>query len=374
METFTPKEFASCKHVLRQLKRLDIPTRQSFQSINLTRDLRWSDDYGNSIDNALHLANFLLAWKELEVITLPMPDDARASRGARDYDFFSWFLHRPLLNAFAQGRWRELRLLHPQRYSDSNVFLYHNICFYVGPWVLPSEARKQVKELRERFWHDYYATTLDRRQNVNEGSFAESERTLNASCERIWASRGITCQLEEPGPNENGTVIALRWREPWMREERQKANSTSQLCQGNKLPWQYWSDLCAPSFLQPLPEWKVVLCKTHENCFARDTLEHHLICHHGATNFDAFDVIFSSKTSDMAETWEDSLHPECQIAPIPGLPVIQGFCCADPSCMYCTVSRRDLYDHINEMDHEDRLGEECFLQTLSSRPGEICYF
>lgn len=165
-----------------------------------------------------------------------------------------------------------------------------------------------------------------------------------------------------------------------MREERREANSTSPLCQGNQLPWQYWSDACVPSFLQPLPKWKVVLCKTHENCFARDTLRDHLICHHGATSYEAVRFTSSSKMADVAESWKDAVHPGGQIGPIepiPGLPIIRGYWCAVLFCMYCTLTRRDLRDHFDEEDHiEDKCDEEyeCFLQTLSSRPGEAHYF
>lgn len=182
METFTPEKFASCEHVLRQLKRLDIPTRQSIRSISLTRDSTCSEDHGNSIGNALRLAIFLLAWKELEVITLPMPDDKMASDFAgRDYNPWSWVLHRPLLNAFARGRYRELRLLHPHRYGDVDVFLYHNLCCYVEPWVLPLETRKDLKRARESYWEDCWTLKLDYGQEPDLQFCNETQRRVIVS-------------------------------------------------------------------------------------------------------------------------------------------------------------------------------------------------
>lgn len=369
MTTFIPKELATCKQVLRELKRLDIPTRQSIHSIKLTHDLMATDDYGNHDEPSLLLATFLLAWEELDSITLAVPMDY-------DYDFWSWELHRPLLTAFARGRWSEVRILYPERIRDPNFFLSHTFYSYVETSVLSVEQHQHLERLRYR-QSDDVSTDEDEPDNDQQTGEKPSRISLaafNAACEQTWAKRGITCQLEEPGPDETGTVIAMRWREPWMREQRQKANPTNILDQNNRLPWQYWTKLYIPPFLEPLPEWNVVLCKTHGNCYSKDTLVRHFICHHGATEDETHDLEFYSEIGDLADTWKDALHPNRQIQPIPGLPIIQGYSCVAPSCHYLTLTLRDLFDHGRDLEHLIDRVEEYSLQTLSSHPAEIRLF
>lgn len=349
--------------LLKELERLPVADRHSIQSITLPRDLMFYDDVENRVCVAVDLAAFLLAWKELHAITIAMPNDlSAAGKETDEYDFWSWALHRPLLAAFAQGRWSEVRLLHPQHYRDPLPFLFHNIEQYVEDWVLPTEPRHQLETRRARYW---------------ENPAGDSRADVNLECAQTWAARGITCQQDPPRPEETGTVLAIRWREPWMRDARHAAtqpNRTSQSTRDDRLPWQYTATWSRPSFLHPLPQWRVILCKEHENCFTRDTLEHHLICHHGATDRDAQEVALLSPAQDLAETWKDVLHPRSPIQPVPHLQVVKAYSCSDTSCHYRTLTMRDLITHSRETRHLNLQTEKAFFQTLSSDRAELQCF
>lgn len=377
MSTFAPKSPISCYRLLTELERLPLSDRYTFDSIILPRNLMFSDDGENHVASALRLATFLLAWKQLEVITIAMPDDLNAAdKESDDYDYWSWALHRPLLAAFVQGRWRELRLLHPQRYLDTSVFLFHNM-HYLEDWILPAEPRHQLETRRQR--HSECASDWARNggQSTKFPQSVDARPALDADCEQIWASRGMICQREDPAPNESGTVIAVRWRESWMKEDRRKAaqaNPADLLDHPDGLPWKYWSSIRLPPFLQLLQPWRVILCKTHGSCFARDTLQHHLICHHGATEDEAIDVACFSPAEHLAETWDDIVHPYDRIQPIPYLPVINAYSCSVASCQYRTVTMRDLFKHSQEFDHLNILPEPSVFQTLSSNQAELRLF
>lgn len=162
-----------------------------------------------------------------------------------------------------------------------------------------------------------------------------------------------------------------------MKENRQiaaQANPTGRLDHPDGLPWIYWSAVRFPPFLQLLPRWCVILCKTHGNCFARDTLRNHLICHHGATEDDALNVALFSRTEDLAETWNDVVYPHDRIQPIPYLPVINAYSCSVPSCRYRTVTIRDLCEHSQEFDHLNIFTEPSVFQTLSTNQAELHLF
>ena len=163
-----------------------------------------------------------------------------------------------------------------------------------------------------------------------------------------------------------------------MREQRQQAVAATQMqriglvvAEGQQLPWQYWATIHVPSFLQHLPLWQVVLCTTHEACFAQDTLSDHLIHHHGAIEDEADNATNLFPNDSLARTWEDVVHPTSQITAIPGLPVIKGYSCSEPVCSYRTVKMGDLFTHSQETRHQNLQTEECLFQTLSSNPTEV---
>lgn len=151
MSTFVPNAPTTCYRLLTELQQVPSSDLNAFNALTLPRDLMFSDDAENRVPHPLRLATFLLAWKALEDITIAMPDDLNAAeKESDDYDFWSWALHRPLLAAFTQGRWRELRLLHPHRYLDTSVFLFHNM-HYIERWILPEEPRLQQETRRRRY-------------------------------------------------------------------------------------------------------------------------------------------------------------------------------------------------------------------------------
>jgi hypothetical protein len=108
------------------------PTTHSVSVNRVSHPQLKLDDRENHLEAALCLASFLLDWRELEIITIGMPDDLSVTgQDTSDYDYWSWVLHEPLLRAFTQGWWREVCLAHPKTYADPNLFLYHNISYYV---------------------------------------------------------------------------------------------------------------------------------------------------------------------------------------------------------------------------------------------------
>jgi hypothetical protein len=326
-----------------------------------------SDDAGNHLRPALHLAAVLLDWKELEAITIAMPEDLTAGqKETSDHDYWSWTLHRRLLAAFAQGRWQEIRLVHPTTYTDPNIFLYHNIK-YVEEWILPLEPQRLLGIRRSHYWNALDAGS--HRQPV-------SRERVNQDCEHIWAERGIVIQAENPGPGEMGTVLAVRWRAPWIREYRQAATTFPIPKPPSLIPWQLLSSIEVPPFLQLLPQWRVALCREHGDCFTQDDLGHHLIHHHGATEDESTDVCFSSPIQELAKTWKDVVHPQHRITAIPCLQVIDGYQCTDIFCQFRTATMASWISHCRKTGHSSFEMKESrmFCQTLSSCPANVRYF
>ncbi|RHZ43026.1 uncharacterized protein CDV56_100170 [Aspergillus thermomutatus] len=226
----------SCVQLLEELEHLPPTVRQSIRSITLGQNLMGFDDGENHLEVALRLAAFLLDWKELETITIAMPDDlSAAGQDTGSYDYWSWVLHEPLLRAFARGRWREVRLAHPKTYTDPNLFLYHNIECYIEDWILPLEPRRQLNLRRSRYREDQYASWGGPQESRHQPQ--DSLEAVNKDCERTWAERGIVIQAENPGPGEMGTVLAVRWKAPWMREHRQAATAPAPLISPDLIPW-----------------------------------------------------------------------------------------------------------------------------------------
>lgn len=65
-------------------------------------------------------------------------------------------------------------------------------------------------------------------------------------------SPGIILEAEGPRPNKTGTVLVVRWREPWMREQRQKASQATLTSQTIIEDPMSQSRTTIP---EPLPEW-----------------------------------------------------------------------------------------------------------------------
>ncbi|KAK2807570.1 hypothetical protein FQN51_000003 [Onygenales sp. PD_10] len=188
--------------------------------------------------------------------------------------------------------------------------------FYAETYILPWTAQCQLQMLRAHF--TLQPTHLDY-QNII---------AVNDQCARLWGRRGIAVQVKEPTPlfeEEEGTVLEVSWKRTWMRKERRIATRTKSTPQAEVRsisPGQDGASTTLPSFLRYLPEWLVVLCVEHRECFAQDTLRHHLIQKHSATEEEATDVISLSPIDYAAKSWEYVIHPYKAIDRIPELPTI----------------------------------------------------
>ena len=358
-------EATTCAELLEELEELPESVRRSTRLIYLSDRLCEFVNEENWPEFAVPLARFLLEWEELESIWIGMPDDVYAGKDSGSIDLWTWALHRPLLSAFPRGRWRQIRLVHPSTYTDPNIFFYYNIGSVVEDWILPLEPRRLLKK-RRRDYSDDWCSGLGR----------DSKEAVNKDCERVWASRGIRVWRERSVQAKEGTDLVVQWIEPWMREHRQKATAPKPSRLPDPLSWQERTAEGLPEFLRPLWQWRVVLCLDHGNCFAKDGLRHHLIHHHGATEFDANELLPQTQNEmpEMADTWNDVVHPEERILAIPHLPVIRGYYCTTPSCQFRCATMKEYSLHLNEIKHNGvRYGEMLYqpLQTLSSCPDKI---
>ncbi|RHZ56693.1 uncharacterized protein CDV56_107529 [Aspergillus thermomutatus] len=356
----TGEEYGDCRSLLCALLSLPIPERQNRRSIILSRSLMETQSQGDREDDAVGLAGFLLRWEELQVITLPMPRDMNAiGDTTAEYDDWSWTLHRILLRAFGRGHFREIRLWHPGLTSDfSTVFLFHNIAEYVEEWVLPLEARRQLKVRRAQYYHSQYAEQQDNQPR-------DSASAVNAVCERVWAQKGILIRREV---ESQGTTLVMRWRYDWMRERRQDLTPEELK---RPILWTDWTTQPAP-FLRELKHCRVLCCTEHGNCFARDGLKYHLIHQHGATEEETLKALSMYPAEILADTWNEIVQPRDGEKQILALPVIQGYSCP---CGYRTATKEGFVQHGQETNHFTHPNRAASLfQTLSSSPGQVKYF
>jgi hypothetical protein len=199
---------------------------------------------------------------------------------------------------------------------------------------------------------------------------------VNRYCERTGAERGVALQKENPGPGEKGTVLSVRWRASWTREHRQEATAPASPIAPKLIPWQQMVSVEIPAFLQPLPHRRLVLYTKHRDCFVKDGLVHHLVHHHRRTEEQAWELCLSCPTFEVAETWDDIVHPRARMPAIPHLQVIHAFRCAVGLCEYKTAMTSSWLAHCRETGHniEELVEETMFYQTLSSCPDNIHYF
>lgn len=377
MADYKPQKYINCEQLLEELATLPLSRRQSFRSISLGSFP--TDDHGNHDTAFQRLAAFLLDWKELEAFTIEMPDDINAAEKCDVDDYFWWGRLLPwlLLAAFPQGRWREVRLVHPRAYSDFPYpFLFHNMGHYVEEWILPKQPRLNCQESRHLL--------LGQAGGINNSWLQSPELTkgdVDQRCRWEWDRRGIDCRLEDPGPGEQGTVITIRWKEDWIQEERRdmvlkEADHEAfhkETINDNRFPWQVQR---FPSFLRLLRRWQVVLCTIHGSCYTADTLQQHLIHFHGAGDDEANDVLCAQECTKLTRSWLDIIQPTSmmRLAEIRHLPLIQGYGCRALGCQYRGITLDDHAAHSQQSGPLHWDFKRMFLQTLSSVPDEIHYF
>ncbi|KAJ5120967.1 uncharacterized protein N7515_008928 [Penicillium bovifimosum] len=194
-------------------------------------------------------------------------------------------------------------------------------------WILPDKPRRQLESLE---WPYEDCVSDEARTNGQCTTYQQSQDEFHDVCEKIWASRGIICQLEEPGPNESGTVIAIQGKGPWMKEDHHHAaqvNPTAPLDHIGGISWKFWATHRFPPFLRAVSTWRVILSKTHGSWSARDTLPLHLI-HHPPSGRLPVSALVRSFYENLAKIWDDVVHPHDQIQLIPNLPVINAYSCS----------------------------------------------
>lgn len=103
-----------------------------------------------------------------------------------------------------------------------------------------------------------------------------------------------------------------------------------------------------PSFLEFLPECKVILCKTHGLCLRQPQVGPHLQSKHQITEKDYDDVIQAMSDLEIAVKTGDVCLPAAGSLPIDGLPILDGFeCCATKECPYLTANPNGLQPHLS---------------------------
>ncbi|KAF7115163.1 hypothetical protein CNMCM5793_001397 [Aspergillus hiratsukae] len=364
----TGEESGTCSSLSLALSFLPAQERQDWRAIVLSRGLTDTQTEGNEEHQAIDLAETLIEWEELKVITLPMPRDMNAIGDITDeYDDWQWTLHRILLRAFGRGRFREIRLWHPGLKSDfSTVFLFHNIAEYAEEWVLPVEARCKLKVRRAQYYHSQYAERDDDDEKPRDSASA-----VNDDCERVWAEKGILIRREV---ESKGITLVMRWRYEFMREKRQELVKLFAETTKESIDPILWTDRASEPamFLYPLTHSRVVLCTKHENCFARDGLKHHMIHQHATSEEETLRVLSFFPEAELADTWDDINHPLDGQEQIDTLAVIKGYSC---SCGYRTATEQDFVQHglqTNHIMHPNRAAS--LFQTLSSIPGQVRFF
>ncbi|KAK2811450.1 hypothetical protein FQN50_002073 [Emmonsiellopsis sp. PD_5] len=366
MARVVPRPHTNCKALLDHLKNLPDTRREIIDSISLPGFLMNPCVAGNSAEHALNLAQFILRWKEINFVTIAMPDDIHLYEGPTSPELWSWVLPVPLLAAFRQGRWLKIRLLHPRHYPITPIiFFCANIMYYVEKFLLPWTAQHELQMVRAGF-------TLQHHSQDYTNIIA-----ANNECELICARRGIIIQAMKPFDDEWGTVVTVFWKDRWMRVERSivtRGEPPPQAELKSTYPGEDGASNTLPSFLRYLPEWLVVLCVEHRECFAQDTLKLHLVHKHSATEEEATGILSISPIDYAAKSWKYVIHPYKVIDRIPDLPVVHGYRCSGPSCRYLTLNERNLISHVAATDHHLFLRRKCCLQTLSSDPARIQYF
>lgn len=135
-----------------------------------------------------------------------------------------------------------------------------------------------------------------------------------------------------------------------------------------------------PSYLQVLPDFRVVLCTTHRCCYTRQNLSRHLRDKHYLKSFQRERILQSPQLTSVAISSANVVQPVDGVNEIRGLPTVLGFLCHLPSCEFRSTSPDWIRQHYNK-EHQWQVKtrgaipwHEAFLQTLFHQKQYQQYF
>ncbi|KAL1952973.1 hypothetical protein VTO42DRAFT_3796 [Malbranchea cinnamomea] len=102
------------------------------------------------------------------------------------------------------------------------------------------------------------------------------------------------------------------------------------------------------SYLQVLPEYRVVLCTTHGGCYIRQNLSRHLLEKHRLKSTQRRWIEADSRLRDIAATAHDVVQPPDETDEIQGLPTVFGYLCHIDQCNFRTASPDRMRQHYNQ--------------------------
>lgn len=135
-----------------------------------------------------------------------------------------------------------------------------------------------------------------------------------------------------------------------------------------------------PSYLQVLPELRVVLCITHGSCYIRTSLSRHLRDKHHIKSQQRQIIESAQELACVAQHNTGVIQPHDGICEIRGLPTVLGFICHFPNCDVRSTSKDRIRQHYNK-HHQWQVAQqgvipwhEAFMQTLFLQKQSQQYF
>jgi hypothetical protein len=212
------EQFWSCRRAVEYLQSLSDERRREVRRVYLPGAMMAADDHDNLDYQDELVAALAGAVVAVDVAVLFVPDDLAAGGDERGYEYFSWRLHRGLIEAFRQGRLREVQFAHPRSYARGGaggvgaragsgssggggrlaVWHYHNIGAHVERDLLGAEYGIILLHLR-----------VDAHELEEQLPQAQRERLI----EKVWAQAGFGLGEEEvawEGGKGSRTVLIVR--------------------------------------------------------------------------------------------------------------------------------------------------------------------
>lgn len=198
----------SCLDALTYLQSLSKDGLSKIKALSLSRKFPKDDD-GTTHLHAEKLCKVIVEDMRLTSLTLPVPDDFRATIdreiGCMDqYDLFTWTLHTALIEAFKGGHFSEIRLAHPEPCANYvDVYSFGNVEFFLVD-ALMKDWKGVMNEAFNRYYRSRPAAYL---------SGTVTEKALDAFNKYIhdtWARAGYCIERYGNRPGEDGTVLVIR--------------------------------------------------------------------------------------------------------------------------------------------------------------------
>lgn len=132
-----------------------------------------------------------------------------------------------------------------------------------------------------------------------------------------------------------------------------------------------------PSYLEFLPQSKVMMCHSHHHCFTLNDLGRHVEKEHNASRQLSRQIEDTARNLGIAESRSRIVVPPNNSAHIDGLAVYEGFRCTMPSCDFVTISepyfRKHLQDHGLPRSYKIEAKNEVQLQNMHNAKAPL-YF